>query len=136
MNIFLTTCKRLAAIALVALAAGCATGNPANDDIAIAAGFKIITPLKADQKAIVAKLPSNKVTPVTYHGATYFVMPDTSNGMVLVGNSAQYSVYQQMRMQKQLSNENLEAAQMNEMNSMDWGGWGGADLAFAGGFVR
>jgi len=134
MNQLLTTLKSLAAIALLALAAGCATGNPANDDIAIAAGFKILTPVKAEQVASVGKLPKNKITPVNYRGTTYFVMPDSSNGMVLVGNSAQYAVYQQMRMQKQLSNENLEAAEMEQMNSMDWGAWGGAGMVFVPGF--
>lgn len=128
--------KAIAAVALLAIAAGCATGNRGNDDTAIAAGFKIITPTTADQKALFAKLPKNKVTPVKYRGVTYFVMPDSSNGLAYVGNSAQYSVYQEMRIQKRMSNEQLQASQMDEMDQMDWGAWGGADMAFGGGFYR
>jgi hypothetical protein len=40
-----------------------------------------------------------------------------------VGGPAQYQDYQRLRVAKQLSNNNLEAAQMNEMD--DWGAWGG-----------
>lgn len=130
----LNTFKAIAAMALIALAAGCATGNQGNDNIAIAAGFKIVTPQTADQKALYAKLQKDKVTPVIYRGVTYYVMPDSSNGMALVGNSAQYSVYQEMRIQKRMSNEQLEATQNNEFNNMDWGAWGGAGMAFVGGF--
>ncbi|MDM0014609.1 hypothetical protein QTH87_19355 [Variovorax sp. J22P168] len=128
--------KGIAAVALLALAAGCATGNRGNDETAVAAGFKIITPTTADQKALFARLPKNKVTPVQYRGVTYFVMPDSSNGLAYVGNSAQYSVYQEMRLQKRMSNEELQAAQLDQMDQVDWGAWGGADAAFVGGFAR
>jgi predicted dienelactone hydrolase len=119
--------KYPAAAALVALAMGCATGNNAlsNDNLAIAAGFKVITPLKPDQQALLAKLPKDKVSPVTYQGTTYYVLPDSMNNLAYVGGLPQYQDYQRMRVAKQLSNNNLEAAQMNEMNAMDWGGWGG-----------
>ena len=133
MNNVLISLKRLAAMIVVAIAAGCATGNPGHVDTAIAAGFKIVTPINPDQKAIFAKLPKNKITPVNYRGVTYYVLPDSSNGMAYVGSSAQYSVYRVMRYQKQMSNEDLEATQMDELNNMDWGGWGGASAAFIGG---
>lgn len=126
------TLKPVAAMALIALA-GCAASNALNNDnLAIASGFKVITPVKPDQQAILAKLPKDKVSPVNYKGTTYYVLPDSMNNLAYVGGPAQYQAYQQMRVAKQLSNENLEAAQMNqlnEMNQMDWGawsGWGGA----------
>ena len=37
----------------------------------------------------------------------------------------QYQAYQQLRLANKLSNENLEAAQMNQMATMNWGAWGG-----------
>ena len=119
--------KYLAAAVVVALAAGCATSNDAlsNDNLAIAAGFKVITPKDPGQQAMLAKLPKDKVSPVTYQGTTYYVLPDSMNNLAYIGGAAQYQDYQRMRVAKQLSNNNLEAAQMNEMNTMDWGGWGG-----------
>ncbi len=130
--------KTLAAIALVALAAGCATNTINDGNLAGAAGFKIITPVNAQQRAILAKLPANQVSPITYQGKPYYVLPDAMNNMVYVGGPAEYQSYQNLRVQKQLSNENLEAAQMNSMNSMDWGGWGGwGGVGFGGmGFRR
>jgi hypothetical protein len=133
MNKTLVTLKSVCAAALIALAAGCATGNnTGRDDIAIAAGFKIVTPNNPQQKALYAKLPKGKVTPVKYHGATYYVMPDSSNGTALVGNSAQYSVYQEMRYRQHISNEDLQAAQIDELNNEEWSAWGGAGSVFVG----
>ena len=118
--------KKVAAVALVAMAAGCATTDALNNDnLAIAAGFKMITPKKPDQQAILAKLPKDKVSPVTYQGATYYVLPDAMNNVAYVGGATQYQDYQRLRVAKQLSNNNLEAAQMNEMDWGGWGGWGG-----------
>jgi hypothetical protein len=116
--------KWMATVALIALAGGCATSDALNNDnLAIAAGFKVITPQKPQQQAILAKLPKDKVTPVNYQGSTYYVLPDSMNNLAYVGGPAQYQDYQRLRVAKQLSNNNLEAAQMNEMD--DWGAWGG-----------
>ena len=118
--------KWMAAVALIALAGGCATSDALNNDnLAIAAGFKVITPQKPQQQAILAKLPKDKVTPVNYQGSTYYVLPDSMNNLAYVGGPAQYQDYQRLRVAKQLSNNNLEAAQMNEMDALDWGAWGG-----------
>lgn len=127
MNQRVNTFKWLAATVSFALIAGCATNDSAlsNDNLAIAAGFKVITPSKPDQQAMLAKLPKDKVSPVAYQGTTYYVLPDSMNNLAYVGGLPQYQDYQRLRVAKQLSNNNLEAAQMNEMNSMDWGDWGG-----------
>jgi predicted dienelactone hydrolase len=120
---------------LVALAAGCASNTLSNDNLAIAAGFKVITPTRPDQQAILARLPKDKVSPVTYGGTLYYVIPDSLNNLAYVGGAAQYEDYQKLRVAKQLSNNNLEAAQMNQMDAADWGAWGGG-VAFVGGFRR
>jgi hypothetical protein len=123
MKQILNILKSLAAVALVALAAGCANSALNNENLAIAAGFKVITPVKPDQQAILAKLPKNQVSPITYEGKPYYVLPDAMNNLAYVGGPAEYQEYQKLRVAKQLSNDNLEAAQLNEAN--DWGGWGG-----------
>jgi hypothetical protein len=118
--------RKAAAVALIVLAAGCATSDAlSNDNLAIAAGFKVITPKDPGQQAILAKLPKDKVSPVNYQGAIYYVLPDSMNNLAYVGGAAQFQDYQRLRVAKQLSNNNLQAAQMNEMDAMDWGGWGG-----------
>ena len=126
--------KYLTALALLALAVGCATDLQNKENLAVSAGFKVITPGKPDQQALLAKLPADKVTRVNYKGKTYYVLPDVKNNQAYVGGPKQYRAYQQLRLAKQLSNENLEAAQMNEMSSMDWGGWGGWGGGWYGGW--
>ena len=121
----LTTLKFLTVIALLAVAVGCASEGENKQNLAIAAGFKIITPKSAEHQALLAQLPPDKVTPVNYKGKTYYVLPDAKNNQAYVGGAEQYQAYQQLRLAQHLSNQNLEAAQMNQMATMNWGGWGG-----------
>jgi hypothetical protein len=112
-------------LALLALAAGCASSSKGTQDLAIAAGFKVITPVNPEQKALLQTLPEGKITQITHDGKLYYVLPDAPNNQAYVGGPNEYQVYQQMRVAKQISDNNLAAAQMNQMNAMNWGMWGG-----------
>jgi hypothetical protein len=106
---------------------GCATESQNKQNLAIAAGFKVITPTKRDQISLLQTLPVDKVTPVNYKGKTYYVLPDAKNNQAYVGRAAEYQAYQQLRLAQHLSNQNLQAAQMNQAASAGlgtWGGWG------------
>jgi len=54
------------------------------------------------------------------------VLPDAPNNQAYVGGPKQYQAYQQLRLAKQMSNENLMAAQLNAQAAAwnSWGGWG------------
>jgi hypothetical protein len=109
------------------LTVGCATESQNKQNLAIAAGFKVITPTKPDQISLLQTLPVDKVTPVNYKGKTYYVLPDAKNNQAYVGRAAEYQAYQQLRLAQHLSNQNLQAAQMNQAASVGigtWGGWG------------
>ena len=127
-------CKYLAVLPLAVFAFGCAADLHEKENLAVAAGFKVITPTKPDQQAILAKLPADKVTPVKYKGKTYYVLPDAKNNQAYVGGPKQYQSYQQLRVAKQISNDNLMAAQMNEDASMNWGAWNGWGGGWYGGW--
>ncbi len=59
-------------------------------------------------------------------GKTYYVFPDAANNQAYVGGPKQYQAYRQLRLEKKLADEKVEAAEMNlEASEMDWGGWGG-----------
>jgi len=120
-----TTFKTFTTLMLAALAMGCAADLKNKESLAAAAGFKVITPTKPDQEAILPTLPKNKVTPVTYEGKLYYVLPDAKNNQAWVGGPNEFETYKRLRQAQQISNDNLEAAQMNQMNAMNWGGWGG-----------
>ena len=121
----LSTLKFLAVIALGMFAVSCASDTQEKQNLAIAAGFKVITPKNAEQHNILTQLPANQVTPVNYQGKRYYVLPDVANNQAYVGGAEQYQAYQQLRLAQHLSNQTLEAAQMNQMASMNWGAWGG-----------
>ncbi len=70
-------------------------------------------------------LPPDQVTPITYKGKRLYVLPDAKNNQAYVAGAEQYQAYQQLRLAQHLSNQNLEAAQMNQMATMNWGAWGG-----------
>jgi len=68
------------------------------------------------------------VSLVQKDGQIYYVFPDAANNQAYVGGPQQYQTYKQLRLANQLSNENLEAAEMRQDASMNlgaWGGWGG-----------
>jgi hypothetical protein len=122
---FIHAFKLLLAFSLLAVAAGCASSSKGTQDLAIAAGFKVITPVNPEQKALLQTLPEGKITQITHDGKLYYVLPDAPNNQAYVGGPNEYQVYQQMRVAKQISDNNLAAAQMNQMNAMNWGMWGG-----------
>jgi hypothetical protein len=134
MKHLLTSIKTLASLAILALVVGCAADLHEKENLAVAAGFKVITPTKPDQQAILAKLPPDKVTPVNYKGKSYYVLPDAKNNQAYVGGPKQYQTYQQLRLARQISNDNLMAAQMNQDASMNWGTWGGWGGGWYGGW--
>ena len=124
MKHILPSLKYLLTLALLCAGVSC-SNMQSKENLLISAGFKVITPARPDQQAILQRLPAGKVTRITYKGKTYYVLPDLKNNQAYVGGPRQYQAYQQLRLARQLSNENLEAAQMNEMASLNWGGWGG-----------
>lgn len=118
--------KYLTALAIAALMVACASDLQDKENLALSAGFKAITPTTPDQVALLPKLPKDKVTRITYKGKVYFVLPDLKNNQAYVGGPTQYQAYRQLRAQQQMTNDNLEAAQLNEVAAMDnWGAWGG-----------
>ncbi|MEZ0276809.1 MAG: hypothetical protein ACAH88_18010 [Roseimicrobium sp.] len=125
-----TAFRIIAATALAMLAVSCAsTGGGLEEEkrLAFSAGFKVITPVKADQVAILKTLPKNQVTPITYKGKTYFILPDAEHNEAFVGGQIEFRYYQKLRMNKE-RDDNIAAAEMSQMemyNQMNWGAWGG-----------
>ena len=91
----------------------------------VAAGFKTLTPKNAAQQQKLQTLKTGQVTQVQKNGKTYYVVADPSQNVVYVGGPQQYQNYQQLRAQKKLADENLEAAEMYNDAAMNWGAWGG-----------
>jgi hypothetical protein len=109
----LNSMKFLAALALLAFAAGCATTQQ-TENLLSAAGFKTVTASTPEQQQRLKTLEPGKITPVKRRGKTDFVFPDPAHNQLYVGGQAEHQKYQQLRLQKKLSNENLIAAEVSE----------------------
>lgn len=116
----------VAVVALLILAAGCATTEISHENLLAAAGFQQRTADTPKKQELLASLPKNQLSLITWKGQSYYVQPDaTSTNVAWVGRAAEYQAYQQLRLARQMSNENLMAAQMNQDAMYRWGGaWG------------
>ena len=121
--------KSLAALALLALATGCATTSDVSSkqNLVTGAGFKIMTPSTPTQRALLTSLPPNKVSSITYHGKPYYVLPDVANNRAFVGGPQEYNAYRVSRADQNLATEDLQAAQWDDTVSQmnNWNGWAG-----------
>ena len=126
-----TPFKILGAIALLALAAGCATTSTSQTDMLTAAGFKLLTADTPKKQEVLDTLPKDQLSVVTWKGKTFYVQPAAASNQAYVGTPKEYQAYQQLRLAKQMSNDNLMAAQMNQDAMMRWNAWG---PSFYGGF--
>ena len=128
----------IGAMALLTLALGCATNGTQTTDLLTAAGFKLLAADTPQKQELLNTLPKSQLSVITWKGKTFYVQPAAVPNQAYVGTPAEYQTYQQLRLAKQLSNDNLMAAQMNQ-NAMDrWGGaWGpGLYGGFYGGRFR
>jgi hypothetical protein len=128
----------LGAITLLALATGCATTQTTQTtDLLSAAGFKLVTADTPKKQALLKSLPIGQLSLITWKGKSFYVQPDVSNNRAYVGTPTEYQAYQQLRLAKQLSNDNLMAAQMNQNAMAGWNAWGpGMYGGFYGGRIR
>ena len=110
--------------ALVAVAVGCSTTKE-KENMLSAAGFKMVPANTPEREAHLKSLPADKITPVQRQGTTYYTFPDPKSNVLYVGQEPQYQKYRQLRLQKQMADEQLETAQMNENAWGAWGAWGG-----------
>ena len=95
------------AFALLLLAAGCASNQPAQSeaDMLIASGFQVRTP-NSTQQAKLQSLTAGQISLIQAYGKTLYVYPDWPNSRVLIGGPRQYQAYQQYRLSQHLPAEN------------------------------
>jgi hypothetical protein len=113
------------AIALLVVATSCATSSTTQTtDMLTAAGFKVVTADTPKKQELLNTLPKGQLSLITWKGKTFYVQPAAAPNQAYVGTPTEYQSYQQLRLAKQLSNDNLLAAQMNQEAMDSWGAWG------------
>src|SRR5215475_8895297 len=92
---------------LLAAAAGCATSG-SSENLLAAAGFQQRTADTPKKQELLNSLARDRLTLITWRGKNYYVQPDSTNpNLAWVGSPAEFQTYQQLRLAKQLSNDNL-----------------------------
>lgn len=114
----------------MALITGCST-TTGKENMLSAAGFNAVPADTPERQAHLKSLPADKITPVQRNGTTYYTFADPKHNVLYVGQEAQYQEYRRLRLQKQMADEQLAAAQMNEDAAWNaWGPWGGPGFAW------
>lgn len=90
-----------------------------------AAGFKMRFADSQQQLKNTTEMTQRKLVPQISDGQTVYVYADAKFcKCIYVGSEAAYQRYQKLAIQKEIANERMEAAEMNEDAMMDWGAWG------------
>ena len=125
MKQILTSFKILSAIALLALAIGCANTQSKENSL-VAAGFKRHRSQDCDAGAETQGPSAGQGDVGSEEWEDLYVFPDAAHNQAYDGGPKQYQAYRQLRLKQKLADEKLEAAEMNmDASEMDWGGWGG-----------
>ena len=66
------------------------------------AGFRAVTPVTPVQIARVKALPQGHITQVTRKGKTLFVLADSKQNLILIGDNPRYERYQQILYKKEV----------------------------------
>ena len=113
------------ALAISIFAIGCTNAQAQKENLLVTAGFHNVLATTPQQKTLLAGLPPNQISTVQKDGRTWFVFPNQAAGSALVGTQAQYTQYRQLAFAQKISDQNLQAAQLNSMPPVGWGAWGG-----------
>jgi hypothetical protein len=110
----------IGAIALLALAVGCANLQH-TENLLSAAGFRTVIATTAKQQEQLKALPPDKVTLVQRNGKNYYVYADPANNQIFVGTPSQYQKYQQLRLANNLAQDELQTARLDSWGPGLWG---------------
>jgi hypothetical protein len=131
MKLSFTPFRVAGAIALLVLAAGCATTETAKTDLLTTAGFKLVNADTPQKQEVLKSLPTGQLSLIKYKGKLFYVQPAATPNQAYVGTPKEFHAYEQLRLERQLRNDQLMAAQMNQDAMNRWNAWG---PTFYGGF--
>jgi hypothetical protein len=102
----------IGAVALLALAVGCA--NPQQTEKLLSdAGFTTVIANTPQRQKQLKTLTPNKVTLVQRNGENSYVYADPAHYQIYVGDPSQYQKYQQLRRANSLAQDQSETTQLS-----------------------
>jgi hypothetical protein len=116
----------LTIILLVAnLLTGCAAHNTqSTEDLLSAAGFNVVIATTPQQLKHLATLPPYKMMRIQRQGKDRYVYADPGRKLIYVGGLFSYDRYRDMRLAKNVTEEDLQDAKFNAEIASGWNVWG------------
>ena len=123
-----STMAQLISVFLMLAIAGCAMNRNQKavelKRLLAASGFIMRLADTESKLAQLKELPQRKLVAQTWDGKVTYVYVDASNcKCAYVGDEEAYKHFQNLALQRQISEEDRRAAERNEPAGMDWGGW-------------
>jgi hypothetical protein len=113
----------VSAFAYISLVVGCAHTQQ-TENLLSAAGFKIVIATTPQQQQHLKTLSPYKVMLIQRNGKTHYVYADPAHNLIYVGGLFQYDQYRDLRLAKNLAEEDLQDAKLNAETAMGWEVWG------------
>jgi hypothetical protein len=113
----------VSAFAFISLVVGCAHTQQ-TENLLSAAGFKIVIATTPQQQQHLKTLSPYKVMLIQRNGKTHYVYADPAHNLIYVGGLFQYDQYRDLRLAKNLAEEDLQDAKLNAETAMGWEVWG------------
>jgi len=116
----------LTIILLVAnLMIGCAAHNTqSTEDLLSAAGFNVVIATTPQQLKHLATLPPFKMMRIQRQGKDRYVYADPGRKLIFVGGLFSYDRYRDMRLAKNVTEQDLQDAKFNAEIASGWDVWG------------
>jgi len=115
----------LTATLALGLSACASIGAQDTEDMLAAAQFSMKKADTPQKLANLKAMPQYRITTQVRNGKNVYVYADAAGCQCLyVGDDAAFQNYQQMRIAKNIADEQVMAAEMNQEAMMDWGAWG------------
>jgi hypothetical protein len=127
MKTFLNSIKLFGILALLFLAAGCATTKH-TETFLTAAGFKVVAATTPKQEQRLKALPPGKITTVQRNGKTYYVFPDVAHNRIYLGTPNEYQNYRQIVADNKIAEQDRMGAEMLSADGDDWNDWGSWEI--------
>ena len=109
--------------AILVLTLGCASTHE-TEDLLSAAGFKIVVAKTTQQQQHLKALPPHKMRRIHREGKTYYVYADPAHNLIYVGNQLQYDQYRDLRLAKNVFEEDVQDAELNAQEAAGWVAFG------------
>jgi hypothetical protein len=104
---------------------GCANHNPqSTEDLLSAAGFNVVIATTPQQLKHLATLPPYKMMRIQRHGRDRYVYADPVHKLIYVGGLFSYDRFRDMRLAKNVTEEDLQDAKFNAEIASGWDVWG------------